>query len=590
MVVGMRSPGSPVERPPRRLGPVLAWFGMGLLVWGIAAGLLLFSGYRAATRGRDGLEVLAGAEVLDVDPDEVERRLGEANGQLGRARARLESPVLWPLRPLPVIGRQLASARALARSGDQATEALVPLVREVQRVRADPATADRSRVLRSLATRLASVDAVLTDLDLGPDEALVAPLADARAEFAVQVTDLEEQVRSARLIADGLADFFEGSEYLLLGANNAEMRLASGMYLSVGELRVDGGEFDMSELEPAEDLAPVRGVPVLDQDLQDRWGFVTPSDDYRSLSYTARFSDAVAPQALAMWEAQRGRRLDGVVALDPMVLQALMRSTGPVTIDGATFDESSVLDYLLVEQYLAYEGDDLKTVRRDRLSELARAVLAQLGEGSWDPVQLLRDLEPLARGGHIRMWSPIEQQQAAWRELGVDGTLTGREVGVFLLNHGASKLDPFVNLAVDAGVSAREGGGSTLRLEITLRNETPAVLPPYTAGNWQDVGLPVAGAYLGRLAVYGPASTTAARIEPEAPFEVFGRDGPAVLMASRVELMPGETRRIVVELDLQEGGPEVLTLVPSARWPVVEWTWRGESFTDVEPRDLPLGG
>jgi hypothetical protein len=575
--------------PRSGVGQLLLWSSVGLVIWVIAAGLVLATGYREARQGRDGLVALAEAEPLDLDIEGTRADLRRANGHLSAARSRLESPVLWPLRPVPVMGRQLASARALAGAGDRTTEALDALLDQVALLGDGSSGSDRATVLRQLEGRLAEVEAVLADLDLGPDEALVAPLGRARDEFALRRTELQAHVQRGQLVAGGLASFFEGSRYLLLGANNAEMLLASGMHLSLGELRVQDGELAMSDLESAEDLFPVEGVSILDADVEARWGAVHGADDFRQLAFTARFAEVIGPQALAMWEAETGDRLDGVLALDPTVLQALLRTTGPVTVDGETFDADNLLPYLLVEQYGQFEGDDLKTARRDRLSDIAQVVLAELGSRTWDPMALLRDLEPVARAGRVRVWSTIAEHQAAWAALDVDGRLTGDELGVFLLNAGGSKLDPFIALDVEADVVSSGVDQATLRLDISVRNDAPADLPDYAVGPWERIGLSEPGTYLARLAVYAPGRTREVRFVPSVPLDALGPDGPVTVIATRVALERGETARFRLELDLAGGtGAPPLVLLPSARIPAATWTWAGEAFLDDSPVELPL--
>ncbi|MEZ5341335.1 MAG: hypothetical protein R2706_07770 [Acidimicrobiales bacterium] len=67
---------------------------------------------------------------------------------------------------------------------------------------------------------------------------------------------------------------------------------------------------------------------VIDQDVQDRWGLLEPTNDYRKLTHTARFAEHTGPQAIACGIASRLVSVDGVVAIDPLVLGALLEVTG----------------------------------------------------------------------------------------------------------------------------------------------------------------------------------------------------------------------------------------------------------------------
>ena len=64
--------------------------------------------------------------------------------------------------------------------------------------------------------------------------------------------------------------------------------------------------------------------------------------------------DASAPLATQMWAAVERGSVDGVIALDPIALQAILAATGPIQVGTLTVNADNVIGELLHGQYLRY--------------------------------------------------------------------------------------------------------------------------------------------------------------------------------------------------------------------------------------------
>lgn len=577
------------DRPPSlRAGRVIRWLLFTGVLWVAAAGYLAYDAQGHARNAEASLRRVAdvaGGDLAEVDFDAVEIDLIAGSAELAEARRSMSSPILGALRPLPVLGRQLRSAEALIVVSDDLANALQPLVASARVAQDEPNALDRVAFLRDASQQLKRLQEVAASADLGPAENLVGPLADARAELDDQLTSLAVDAAEYETITTGLAGFFEDSIYLVLGANNSEMQLGGGMPLSVGRVAVVNGDFELPGLTPSADLFPVVERPVLDADVEANWGEIIPSNDFRKLNYSMRFADFGGPQALDMWEADTGERLDGVLLIDPFVLDAILGVVGEVELDGEVFTSGGTLNYLLREQYAVFDdGDDdagdLTGERRDRLSLIANAAVDKLATSSWDPIELLEALRPLARGRHIMMYSDTVEEQATWSALGVAGVVPENGTGVVLINNGGAKLDPFVSLRVTGEEVVRDGE-RVVTYGIEVENRAPADgLPRYTVGPWRSVGLDAPGTYYGQLAVVVPGYASTAGFTDTLLVSASGPDGPLFLSATRsFAVAPGGTEQFVFEFVLPPDAPS-LRLIPSARFPTVSWTWRGEAFTD----------
>ncbi len=577
--------------PPQVARLILRLILLTVAFWLVASGYLLFSAQRHAREGeralREVTDVFDEQEIGEIDFRAVEAKVLHGERELAEAKDSMQSLPVRMLSPFPVVGRQLDSVRALLWTSHDVARALVPLVSSARSAQDDPGSLDRVGFLRETSAQLEVLGQLAVDADLGPSENLIGPLRNGRLDLREELDGLALDTAEYRLITDGLASFLDGSRYVLLGANNAEMRIASGMHLSVGELTLSDGDFDLPGLEPTASLFPVRGARVVDEDIQNQWGFLLPSNDYRKLAYSARFSEYTGPQAVELWRAQTGEVLDGAIALDPFVLDALLSVVGEVTIDGRTFASGDALLYLLQDQYGEFDPDQ-RDERRDRLSELAKAVVERFDESGWDPLKLLSALRPLVSGRHILVYSNDPIEQAAWDGLGVSGQLEGDETGVFLMNVGVNKLDPFMSISVDMTVadvddqaSDESGPQKSVTYEVTIRNQAPRRgLPAYVVGPWEELELEAEGTYRGRLAIYVPGFTTFAQFDSDHPLAAFGSDGPVVIAATQPFVIPPGGREELRFVFRVPGEVNTLELVPSAHFPPIEWNIGEDYFDD----------
>jgi hypothetical protein len=551
-----------------------------VLGWAAAAGASLL---RARTDLGAGLASVQRAQKLTAPADLVAGRpladLHDATAAFERGHDRLSSPLVAPLKLLPVAGRQLRSATALAGASAQISDVGRDAVQEAQRALQRPpsAGAERIALLRELGGVATRAEGRLAGIRLGPSTALVGTLAEKRAELEERLAELRRTLRDGGTAATGLADLLQGPRrYLVLAANNSEMRAGSGMFLSVGEMAFADGGFSLGEFQPAGDLYRDNPPPVTDPDLAARWGWLNPNKEWRNLAASPRF-DASAELATRMW----GTPVDGVLALDPIAVQAIIEATGPVEVGGRRLEADAVDDFLLYEQYVGITSinPSAQAGRRELLGLLAKAALDNVDRGGWDMARLASTLARAARGRHVMAWAARPEEQRVWESAGIDGRLDDDSLMVSLLNRSANKLDRFVTL--DADLSLRPDGGATAaELRVTVTNDTPPDAPVYVAGPFP--GSPVGGGdYFGILSVNLPGF--AGDIDSDGGDPVAaGTDGPTRVHAVPVTVARGQSKAVIFRFRMAASGS--LRVEPSARVPAVSWTAPGGSWQSGEAR------
>jgi hypothetical protein len=556
-------------------------------VWALILGLKTLSAYH---HDKNGLAVLEQVKA-NLTPGEVTsstsmRLLDQAHAEFARAQSDLSSPLFAPITIVPVIGRQFREVKALSTAAGTVSQVGSSFLSQVHGLLDAPHGAGPERVtsLQRLGSLSLAAEHQLASIDTGPSQALVAPLASKRDEFVTQLDDARLKLTRAAGVSAAVATILEGPQnYVVLAANNAEMRAGSGTFLEVGEATTAQGTVHLADLGPSGDHSLPVGAVTVTGDLQRNWGWLHPSLDMRNLGLTPQF-DVTAPLAARMWTASTGQPVDGVIALDVAGVRQLLEATGPVESDGRIVSADNVEQYLLHDQYAGLNGEvAVSGVRQDALGDLAGVVLRQLQGQSSDIKTLANVVSSAVAGRHLMLWSKNPVDQAAWEVSGVSGSLTNRSVDVSLINVGGNKLDQY--MSVQVGVSTTPGGSNTaVTMTSRVTNSTPPGQSQYIAGPFP--GVPVGyGGYYGLVAANLPASATHIAVTGAGPLAADGGEGPTWVVAVPVTIAEGASQTVVIRFDIP-GTHGSMSLVPSARIPPEQWTADGTTFADTAPTTI----
>jgi len=547
-----------------------AWVLFVLVMVGLAA--------RDLQKGRSIATAVAhrGAPALAEGRSSAGLRAARARFQ--HARDRLHSAALTPVRVVPLLGRQLRAATAVSSAAARAATVGVGAVDDGRRILAMPHADGPQRVaqMRALASLAARADARLAPLTFGPRGGLLPPVAHAQAKLVAQVAGIRAGLRKGAAGAGAVADLLAGPRrYLVFAANNAEMRAGSGMFLSVGELVTQDGTLHLNGMSTVTEVPQPQNVP-LEGDMAARWGWLRPEVEWRNLMLSPRF-DASAELATRMWSAIGRGPVDGVLALDPVTLRAILGATGPVQVGSLTVSAGNVVDELLHAQYLRFPSDAQVSERRSDLSATATAAVEALQTRTWSATQLAQGIGGAVRGRHIVVWSARPADEQAWETAGVAGTLKPNSLLLSVVSRGGNKLDQYLGVTSDLSVR-RAGNRTEGAVRVTVRNSAPPGEPSVIDGPYSGIGLDE-GDYLGVLAVNLPADAEQARIDGVPQLAVAGPDGPTVVVGTQFRLPRGQAQTFVIRFDIP-GRHGAIRLEPSARVPTVQWQVPGHHWSD----------
>jgi hypothetical protein len=559
-------------------------------VWAVFTVLALNTARERTQDGIDRLEearnVLTPTGLVHGDGIDL---LRAARTDFSTARDRVHSPLMMPLRVLPVLGRQVRSVDAMTSAAADVVDAGIDAIDasrvELQRTR--PVGHERVLIVRRLSRIASDAHTRIAGVSLGPSKALVGPLQNARRRFAKELRKLQDSTELSAEAARGMAHFLEGpSTYLVFAANNNEMRVGSGTFLSVGVLTVHDGSFDLGSMTPTYEYNLPPGAVTLTGDLAKTWGWLQPTQEWRNLASSPIFPTQAA-LASKMWTAAGQPPVNGALALDPVALAALIKATHPVTIGGRQYTTDNVLPEIYLNQYYGIVGIPENAARRDRLSEIARAAIRNL-QGEFNTVDLVDALRDAADGRHILAWSNRPVEEDGWAAAGIAGTLERNGLMLGVHNRGGNKLDQFLAVTAHLGTKV-DAQGTAVTISVGMHNNTPTGLPQYVAGPYPNAIGSREGLYQGLLVAEVPALARDMYITgadgKRLRLVAVGRDEGSWVVGAYVETARGVTTRATVHFRLPPGA-RTMRVEPSARVPAVEWRAGHDVWPDVRAHDV----
>jgi hypothetical protein len=418
----------------------------------------------------------------------------------------------WPLRPLgvlPLVGRDVRVARAVATAATGTVKATRRVVTALQPIQTRPPT--RATILEAADALHALHRTLEVDLEgVRATRPLVAGSArEGYLETATAASAAAERAGQGLELAATLYGPRGSARWFLAFQNPAELRGTGGLI----------GEYGILESSPAgPKLVTVAHYSGLNERTQEGVPLPKPvAARYERYGVQRDWTAVNIPPDLPtvgriiseLYEQTTGDRIDGVIAADPLAVTEILRVAGPVQAGGVRLDAGNVAEETLVRAYIRYEADN--AARRRFLAELARASFRAFQRGlATKPIELLRGLGTAARGRHVQVYVRDKAAQRTVLGLGLAGSAVAPPTGDYLMpvgiNTGANKMDAFLRRTVRWRVRLDPEGSAQAVAAFTLANDGPAsglpryIIGPYDARfrpgqNDQIATLYVAGGY-----------------------------------------------------------------------------------------------
>jgi hypothetical protein len=464
--------------------------------------------------------------ALEAGNDAATDRALEALREHSSSAADRTDGATWSfVKGMPVIGDDATGVQAvsevLADLSDSRLDRLATMASDLEALapRDGQIPVDTIRDLQEpVASALVSFTAADERLADEDPDGYVGPLGDRYRDLASRVSDaaaLLDTADNALRVLPGMLGEDGARDYLLVFQNNAEIRATGGLPGALSVVNADNGQLEMTRQVAANSFGQVQ-EPVLPlspaeaQIYNDQLG-----QWFLDANFTPDFP-RVADLMKARWEQVYPEKLDGVIAIDPVALSYILRSTGPVTVGDTVLKPDNAVDELMHQAYLRYP--DPKD-QDEWFRQVARAVFDEIANGVNNPPELIRAVVRAADEGRVFLHSYHRAEQDELTGTQIAGELSAAEddipqVGFYLNDGTGAKMSYFLRHDVEVRASYCTDGVQGLTGRAYLLSDAPenaAELPDYVTGGGKYGTEP--GSQMVAAHLYGPEGGTLKDVE-----------------------------------------------------------------------------
>ncbi|GAA3679712.1 DUF4012 domain-containing protein [Arthrobacter ginkgonis] len=550
------------------------------------AGVLVLLGAGGAWIGYSALQVKGDLEagvvlipelkehLLAGDSEGVQSSFAKLQQHTSAAASESDGPLWRAAAMLPWAGANFSAVADVAASVDKVVGSAAPLLTEVdidslgglapKDGRMDiaalqemaPALKKLSRSVDSSYTRVERID----ETRLLPQ--LTGPVAQASEMFGELRGPLEAAAAAAEILPPMLGAE-DKRNYLLLIQNSAEVRATGGIPGALAVIQANDGAIKLGEQGSAVKL----GVfdPAVKADAEQELIYSARLGTYmQDVNLTPDFPTA-ATLAKTMWEKKHGGAdIDGVVALDAVVLSHLLEATGPISLSSSAelpaltgnlptkLTSDNVVKTLLSTVYAEIPDPALQDAY---FAAVAGQVFAALTEGGVDGQKVVEALQQSTAENRLLIWSAQEEEQNLLAGTPLAGAVSGPSaeagVGVYFNDGTGAKMDYYVKRTAQVQRRCAADGTPVDTVEVTLSNTAPRnaaqALPAYVTGG--GVYGVKEGNVKTNVVIYGPAEALVKGASLDGEDAPVGSHfhGKRPVASRTVNLAPGESTTVAVE-------------------------------------------
>ncbi len=506
----------------------------------ISGGVLVATGLSAKA---DAETVVASAKAMiaavtagDIDTfTEEADNLSEASDSLNRT----VHGAVWTFgTQLPFVGHDLENVQGLSDILDDLNQSLIqPVAADASSyVSGDLASEDTIDV-----TAVVILAQQMGNLTPALDRA-AASVSEMQPGSIDQINEIIGEVKDYLVLADNLteilADFADvlpallGGEgqsvsYLVIAQNSAELRPTGGIPGSWGVVTIDNGKISIGSMgEP--DYWTDEGIALTTDDynlMGDYYGYMKPDIYWVSANFTPDFPTAaqylseywtmVREAGMSGVDPESPSEVDGVIVLNPIILQRLLGLTDGFDVDGTHIDGTNACRVLLNDSYWGIDTD----TRDDYFSTVASMVVSTI-EGSLTSMDLSDLMDVVYEGaerGDFQMWFEDEALEEKICDLGWGGEISHDEtdpvLGTYFYDITWSKMDWYLTADTQIGEATTNADG-TVSYEVTttlineMTEEEAELAPDYIVSDGSNQLVANRGGMCTVVYLYAPAGGT----------------------------------------------------------------------------------
>lgn len=397
----------------------------------------------------------------------------------------------------------------------------------------------------------------------------IPQIKNANTKATSAITSLSGKINTATGLINSLPNLLGvngARNYIVVAQTTSEARSGGGLVGSVGTMNATNGVITMGSFHANTEFTNTGSVSNL---VTPQQAAALVSNGYpwyghyiNDVSVNPNFPDTAA-LIRQMWEYQRfgTRGTSGVISLDPVALQQIIRVTGKVTMpNGTVLTGSNTAEYLLNKVYIdipvAYQNAYFEAV----VAQVTRNAFTNMTAGKM--LRLADVMSTAGRNRHLYVWSFQKEDQATLRQAGVTGEVDGDKAssttGIYNEEMVPSKMDWYIRRSTTVTkTGTTSSGGTTYRVTSVIRNtldsSTAARLPKYITPDFT-------GKSRLRLYIYPPKGGAVSNLSLSSgtgtqPFSLQGR---TIFCSDIVDLLPGAVVTVSYDVTTPAGADNLI--------------------------------
>ncbi len=303
--------------------------------------------------------------------------------------------------------------------------------------------------------------------------------------------------------------------YLLVAQTTSEQRSGGGLVGSLGTMQVDNGNISVGEFHSNKEFVAL-GESATAEEHDVFSGPLYFSFDVRDLFAVPDFS-RTAEMLNTVWQrSEYACDIDGVIAIDPLFIQEMVRINGDITLDnGQVLTGDNTAEFMLNGIYKAFDPDTQDVYFEYVASAVMDGAFSNMTMDKM--MQIAQAMGTLAEGRHFYAYTFHEDEAEYFQGAGfaknAPDSETDPEVGIYMNEQNASKLGWYLRRSSTITRTACNADGSqtyhvTFSITNTLTSDEMASATTYILGGAQpgvDGIVAPAGTSAQRMLFYAPA-------------------------------------------------------------------------------------
>lgn len=461
---------------------------------GAGRGYAALGGIEGSARGALAQIHVAGQALAQTDISSGHAAFSRAETLLGQARLQLETALSDTERVLKIIDvtgtvtsgeHLLVTGEKLSKAGQHVTSGLAnifgtsplehQLVQSIEEAIGE--FREAATLLEEAQESLAKVESPL----------LPENIQQGVKELEVSLPALQKLLGKIIDQSDPLLTMLGNDrdrQYLLLFANNHELRPVGGFVGTTALVNVDRGRIENIDVKSVYDgdgqlksfIAPP--APLLP--IVGRW-YLRDANWFVDFEHSAR-------KIAGFFEKEGGPTVDGVILMTPEVTRRLLEIAGPIQVPGYDVEVTSENFFVVTQGEVTYAYDREKNQPKQFLADLTPLLFNKLFQSTGTKGELLLELADALDKRELLLFMRDSTTQEKIRTAGWAGSLPDDAQGFLYVNNaniGGHKSDQFIDQEIDYRSSIEENGDIEAMVTIRRTHNGPqeAIDYPYPAGD-----------------------------------------------------------------------------------------------------------